>query len=170
MSDCPCPICNHPVRTAIEMAMLKCTPDNSDKVVERISRIYKVSKEDVHEHMLFHTFIGDDAEEDSIVRKLKLREADILGAAVVEQMATMQAVGQRIRKAALSDSEDLRFEKTLTKPMVDLYNGPNDGMRQNIQALADINQLLNGPQASGISGLMALTQVLKDSRGYGDTE
>lgn len=160
-----CAVCMHPHREEIEMALLKMSPENSVEILEKCSEAFGVSIEDLQHHALFHTSFDCSSGSDSIVRQIKMREADMLAAMAADQLATVKAVGKRIRRFADTvDEEDVRFEKTLTKPMVDLYNGAGDGLRRTVQTLADVNQLLNGPKDEGLSGLAALAQVLHDSR------
>lgn len=167
-----CNVCSHPHREEIENALYKMNSKNANKILAKISEEYDVSIEDLQKHALFHTSITDDPEDemhDSIVRQIKMREADVLSAIVIDQATTVKVLGKRIRRfATSSDEEDVRFEKTLTKPMVDLYNGASDGLRKNVQTLADLNQLINGPKDDGLSGLSALAQVLAASRNRDD--
>ena len=163
-----CIICEHEHREEIENALYKMNSQNANKLIDRIAAEYDVAAEDLKRHALFHTSLmgvsdeSDDEIHDSIVRQIKMREADVLSAIVLDQATTVKVLGKRIRKAA--EGEELRLEKTLTKPMVDLYNGSSDSLRKNIQALTDINQLVNGPKDNGLSGLAALAQVLDASR------
>lgn len=160
-----CAVCTHPHREEIEMALLKMSPETSTAVLEQCAKAFDISIEDLQHHALFHTSFDCSSGSDSIVRQIKMREADMLAAMAADQLATVKAVGKRIRRFADTvDGEDVRFEKTLTKPMVDLYNGAGDGLRRTVQTLADVNQLLNGPKDEGLSGLAALAQVLHDSR------
>lgn len=162
-----CNVCSHPHREEIENALYKTNSQNANKILAKISEEYDVSVEDLQKHALFHTPMSGSTDDinDSIVRQIKMREADVLSAIVFDQATTVKVLGKRIRRFATSSGEeDVRFEKTLTKPMVDLYNGASDSLRKNIQALADINQLINGPKDDGLSGLSALAQVLAASR------
>ena len=68
----------------------------------------------------------------------------------------------------LTDGE-VAFERRATKPVVDLYVGAGDSVRKGVAAIADINQLLNGPKDDGLSGLAALAKVLHGSQ-VGGTE
>lgn len=158
---CDCRICNHPFRSHIENALFKITEDTATEIVERISKKFALDVDEIHDHMLFHSPTSDG---DSIVRQIKLKEADILQAAVMDQLNTMQDVGSRIRRFVNSeDPEDIRFEKTLTKPVVDLYIGSGDNLRRGIQTLAEINQLLNGPKDTAANGMLALAEAIRGS-------
>lgn len=166
MKDCA--ICNHPHRMNIENALFKITPENAELTMSRIAQEYEVTEEALRAHALFHTSFNYEPNSDSIVRQIKMREADMLGAAAMEYMSTMQMVGQRIRGYATdSADEDIRFEKLLTKSVTDLYIGCGDGLKSTVKALADINQQLNGPKDDGSSGLAALAAALHASRSRG---
>lgn len=166
MKDCA--VCRHPERMAIENALFKMIPENSTLTLEKIAEQYDVSEEDLRVHALFHTSFNFEPNGDSIVRQIKMREADMLGAAAMEFMSTMQVVGKRIRKYAQeNDSDDIRFEKCLTKPVTDLFIGCGDGLKSTVKALADINQQLNGPKDEGTSGLAALAAAINASRNRG---
>lgn len=163
-----CAICKHSRRMNIENALFKLTPENAELTLGRIAQEYCVTEEELRAHALFHTSFNFEPNGDSIVRQIKMREADMLGAAAMEYMTTMQMVGQRIRGYAKdSTDEDIRFEKLLTKPVTDLYIGCGDGLKSTVKALADINQQLNGPKDEGSSGLAALAAALHTSRNCG---
>lgn len=160
-----CVICNHEHREEIEYALFKMTPETADDILYKLSEVYHVSFEALQEHSLFHTSFNGDSDEDSIVRQIKMKEADILAAVALDQLNTVKAVGKRIRRfTSTENGEDVRFEKSLTKAVVDLYVGASDGLRKNVQTIADINQLLNGPKDDGISGLATLARVLDESK------
>lgn len=163
MSDCA--ICNHPQREAIENALFKMVPENATLTLEELAKQFDVTEEELREHALFHTSFNFEPNGDSIVRQIKMREADMLGAAALDYMSTMQVVGKRIRHYAQDDlDDDLKFTKLLTKPVADLYIGCGDGLKGTVKALADINQLLNGPKDEGVSGLAALAAALNSSK------
>lgn len=162
-----CSICVHPQRVNIENALYKITPENSELTLERIAIEYDVPEADLRTHALFHTPFNFEPNGDSIVRQIKMREAEMLGQAALEYMTTMQVVGKRIRGYAQDDTTDVKFEKLLTKPVVDLYIGSGDGLKGTVKALADVNQLLNGPKDDGSSGLAALAAVLNASKNRG---
>ena len=163
-----CAVCKHALRLNIENALFKLAPENAELTLARIAQEYAVPEEELRAHALFHSSFNFEPNGDSIVRQIKLREADMLGAAALEYMTTMQMVGARIRGyAAESTGEDIRFEKLLTKPVTDLYIGCGDSLKGAIKTLADINQQLNGPKDEGTSGLAALAAALHASRNHG---
>ena len=160
-----CVICKHAHRVEIEAALFKVSPDNAELTMPRIASEFEVPEDALKTHALFHTSFNMEPNGDSIVRQIKMREADMLLATAMEQMSTMQAVGKRIRgRLETPDDEDVKFEKLLTKPVVELYTGTSAEVRRTIQSIADINQLLNGPKDDGTSGLAALAAAIHGSR------
>lgn len=184
-----CTICNHPDRAEIENAILSMT-DGSKISIEAIAEQYDVSLADLKMHALFHTpLVGAaDIEElrdagdteqtevvravprDSLTRRMKLREADLLATVGNEYLVTMKTMGRRINKLAQVseiDIEDndrqLKLAKLLTKPMVDLYVGLGGEIRQTVKTMAELDRLLNGPEDSATSGLVALAKAIQGS-------
>ena len=184
-----CTICNHPDRAEIENAILSMT-DGSNISIEVIAEQYDVSLADLKRHALFHTpLVGaadleqlgvtdskqSDQDEkavprDSLTRRMKLREADLLAAVGNEYLVTMKTMGRRINKLAQVseiDVEDndrqLKLAKLLTKPMVDLYVGLGGEIRQTVKTMAELDRLLNGPEDSATSGLVALAKAIQGS-------
>ena len=187
-----CTICNHPDRAEIENAILSMT-DGVKTSIEVIAEQYDVSLSDLKMHALFHTpLVGAaDIEElrdaetlgdivlteaarptprDSLTRRMKLREADLLAAVGNEYLVTMKTMGRRINKLAQVseiDIEDndrqLKLAKLLTKPMVDLYVGLGGEIRQTVKTMAELDRLLNGPEDSATSGLVALAKAIQGS-------
>ena len=188
-----CTICNHPDRAEIENAILSMT-DGLKTSIEVIAEQYDVSLADLKMHALFHTPLvgaadieelrdadmtaGDTvltevvraAPRDSLTRRMKLREADLLAAVGNEYLVTMKTMGRRINKLAQVseiDIEDndrqLKLAKLLTKPMVDLYVGLGGEIRQTVKTMAELDRLLNGPEDSATSGLVALAKAIQGS-------
>ena len=187
-----CTICNHPDRAEIENAILSMT-DRSKTSIEVIAEQYDVSLADLKMHALFHTplvgaadleelrdaeTLGDTEQtevvratpRDSLTRRMKLREADLLAAVGNEYLVTMKTMGRRINKLAQVseiDIEDndrqLKLAKLLTKPMVDLYVGLGGEIRQTVKTMAELDRLLNGPEDSATSGLVALAKAIQGS-------
>ncbi len=190
-----CTICNHSERAEIENAILDMTassPSGSAITIEDIAERFKVDLLELKAHALFHTtsvvscelavpaVAGEDPLEESeapaivpresLTRKMKLREADILSAVSNEYLVTLKAMGRRInRLTAISciDEEEaekqLSIARLLTKPMVDLYLGVGGEIRQNVKAMAELDRVLNGPEDSTSSGLAALASAIRGS-------
>lgn len=160
-----CPVCNHVHRMDIENALFKINLGDrktADEDLRKISEHFEVDQKALEEHMLFHSSFSS---EDSIARQIKMREADMLACAAIDQLNTMKSLGQRIRDYAVKDDdEDPYLFRRLSKPLVDLYIGAGDGVRRATQAIADINHLLNGPKDEDASGLVALAKALDMSR------
>lgn len=193
-----CKICNHSDRAEIENAILTMTadaPPNEKNSIEQIAEQYKVDLDELKMHALFHTpLVGDvDVEplkqdeaplessaaedqsikaepRDSLTRRMKLREADMLAAVGNEYLVTLKTMGRRINKLAQVSSIDiedeekqLKLAKLLTKPMVDLYVGLGGEIRQTVKTMAELDRLLNGPEDSAATGLAALAQAIRRS-------
>ena len=107
---------------------------------------------------------------DSLTRRMKLREADMLAAVGNEYLVTLKTMGRRINKLAQVSSIDiedeekqLKLAKLLTKPMVDLYVGLGGEIRQTVKTMAELDRLLNGPEDNATTGLMALAKAIQGS-------
>ena len=110
------------------------------------------------------------APRDSLTRKMKLREADMLAAVGQEYLVTLKTMGRRINKLAQVSSIDiededkqLKLAKLLTKPMVDLYVGLGGEIRQTVKTMAELDRMLNGPEDNLSSGLGALAAAIRGS-------
>lgn len=184
-----CAICLHPDRAEIENAILAVAPGSSI-TLEKIAEEYGVELNQLKMHAMFHaplltefdkqvteqtTKDGETITEEaptSLVRKMKLREADILSTTSNEYLVTLKSMGRRMNKligVTSIDAEDankqLELAKLLTKPMVDLYIGLGNEIRQNVKAMAELDRLLNGPQDNGTDGLTALAAAIRGSGG-----
>lgn len=188
-----CTICNHPDRAEIENAILAMTADaqpSERNSIETIAEQFDVSLDDLKMHALFHTpLVGaadleqlgvlpesqneqgeKTAPRDSLTRRMKLREADLLAAVGNEYLVTLKTMGRRINKLAqvseidVEDAEkQLKLAKLLTKPMVDMYVGLGSEIRQTVKTMAELDRLLNGPEDSATSGLVALAKAIQGS-------
>lgn len=112
------------------------------------------------------------APRDSLTRKMKLREADMLAAVGQEYLVTLKTMGRRINKLAQVSSIDiedeekqLKLAKLLTKPMVDLYVGLGGEIRQTVKTMAELDRMLHGPEDNLSSGLGALAAAIRGSDG-----
>ena len=84
---------------------------------------------------------------------------------VMDNALMVKSVGSRLRESMNDDDPDsVTFERRAMKSVVDLYVGSSEGVRKGVAAIADINQLLNGPKDDGLSGLTALANVLHSSQ------
>lgn len=158
-----CTVCDHAYREKIERALFRAAKNKEQGglTLEQISEEFEVSVGDLQRHALFHSALGA---EDSLIRQIHMREADILAETIMDNALTMKAVGARLRDSMKDDDPDsVQFERRASKSVVDLYVGASDGVRKGVAAIADINQLLNGPKDDGLSGLTALANVLHGS-------
>lgn len=165
-----CPICGHPNREEIEAVLYRVTPDNADETLQKLADTYDIDVEAFVTHAMFHAALDltPAGEQTSIVRQLKLREIDMLAQCAKDYADTMTLVGSRIRAKARNEADkdgldDIRFERSMTKGLVDLYLGCGDNVRKTVKDIADINQILNGPKDEGLSGLGALAAAIHNS-------
>lgn len=190
-----CTICNSNKRADIENAILALTseaPTNELNTIDKIAETFEVPLEELKLHAIFHTPLTSTADiakideaasaelnktdktstepRDSLTRKMKLREADLLSAVSNEYLVTLKAMGRRINKLIavrnidVEDEEQLmKCAKLLTKPMVEMYIGLGGEIRQTVSAMAELNQKLNGPEDSVGSGMIALAQAIRSS-------
>ncbi len=165
-----CPICKHSNRDDIEAVLYRVTPKNSDEILQKLADTYDIDIEALQSHAMFHAAmdLSPTGEETSIVRQLKLRETDMLAQCAKDYADTMSLIGSRIRAKARNEAdadglEDTRFERSMTKSLVELYLGCGDNVRKTVKDIAEINQTLNGPKDEGLSGLGALAAAISNS-------
>lgn len=153
MSKPMCSICQNSQREQIDRVLLE------DGVsVEQVALQFGVSLEQLKFHAILHT--GEETRP-SITRQLKLREADMLTSVAEEYMETLNHLGARINKFVNND--EVKFEKLLTKSVVDLYLGVGSEIRQTIKTLAELNSQINGAQTGAKSGLQSLAEAINAS-------
>lgn len=166
-----CKVCMHPHRDEIEAVLYRMTPKNADDLLMQLSEAYDMDIEELQRHAMFHACmdLSPQGEETSIVRQIKLRETDLLAQCAKDYADTLALVGARIRTKARKESDvdgidDTRFERSMTKGLVELYLGCGDNVRKTIKDITDINQILNGPKDDGLSGLGALAAAIAGSK------
>lgn len=151
-----CSICNHEYRSDIDERLMKL----SKKVtMEMIADEFDVNIDELKSHALMHSSVGVNGEEEvaSIVNKIGMREADILGAVIDEYYGTLKNLGRRINR--VMHDEDMLFEKIMTKAVVDLYIGVGSEIRSTVKVMSELDQALNGAD-NGSSGLHALANAI----------
>lgn len=190
-----CDICKRADRAIIEGALVSMTTGATKFTIEEIAEKYKLDVEELKAHALFHTPLvsaadleedstqateaseGDDvdARHGSLVRNMKLKEADMLAEVSAEYLITLKAMGRRINSLLSDAPEDgegedvpkadkqLKTAKLLTKPMVELYLGLGSEIRQTVKTAAEVDRMLNGPKDSVASGLTALAAAIRGS-------
>ena len=170
-----CTVCAHALRENIERALFRAAKNKEQGgfTLEQIAEEFDVDVQDLQRHAMFHSSLNS---EDSLIRQIHMREADLLAETVMDNALTMKAVGARLRDSMNDgDPDSMQFERRASKSVVDLYVGASEGVRKGVAAIADINQLLNGPKDDGLSGLTALANVLHGSTAgtptaYGNSE
>lgn len=163
-----CIVCSHDKRSEIENALLSISSDNKAVTLETIAQAYQVTTNDLKVHALMHAPMGytERPEEDgdeSIVRKLKLKEADMLSAVANEYMVTLKNVGRRINNLASKPDEDYLFERLMTKAVADLYIGLGGEIRATVKTMAELDSVLNGDSGAS-TGLQALAEAIRGSK------
>ena len=190
-----CDICKRADRAIIEGALVSMTTGATKFTIEEIAEKYELDVEELKAHALFHTPLvsaadlekdsthateaseGDDADarHGSLVRNMKLKEADMLAEVSAEYLITLKAMGRRIN-SLLSDAPEagegedvpkadkqLKTAKLLTKPIVELYLGLGSEIRQTVKTAAEVDRMLNGPKDGVASGLTALAAAIRGS-------
>lgn len=173
-----CSICTRADRENIEqaiLAMASCASSENGYNIEKIAEEFKCDVDELKAHALFHTpstnadTLSEEGRE-SLTRKMKLRETDILSAVTEEYLVTLTSMGRRIKKltgvengAIEDDDKAFKLTKMLTKPMTDLYLGLGSEIRQNVRTMADIDRMLNGPEDATSTGLVALAEAIRGS-------
>lgn len=183
-----CAVCEHEQRVEIEKAIKEVLVQGGN--LRTVADRFGVDVDSLKQHALMceESFQPNEeqptgaTERDSIARKLKLAEADMLTDVAEEYKKTMLVAGTAIRN--LLEGKDAGFDeldpdvktaKCLTKPLVDLYTGSGDGVRQTVKALGDLDRTLNGETDTGSAGLNALAAAIVGSRqliaeGYNPTQ
>lgn len=163
-----CKICTHPQRAEIEKAILRITSDNPSLTIVAIAEEYGVSETDIKKHAILHqaltvdpTAISEGCE--TLARRAKIREATILEDVVMEYYGTLKNLGTKINKMAV-DPDEIKFTKLLTKPVADMYIGLGSEIRQTVNAMAELDRILNGPKEDNASGLAALAAAISASK------
>lgn len=158
-----CSVCSSKMRSQIENVILNMERPTSEDL-QTVAQEFGVSLNDLKVHMVMHTSMGTTTMEnphETLARKCKLREADMLLEVANEYMVTLKSVGRRINEHA--NDPDVKFEKMLTKSITDLYIGAGSEIRATVKAIAELDQFLNGPKNDPSSGLDSLSQVLAAS-------
>lgn len=155
-----CKVCTHYKRAEIENALLSMSTDKIDEELATIAVEYSVEINELKIHALMHTPINITANNDSIARQLKLKEANVLSAVINEYLVTLKSVGRQINAWAVGGN----FERMINKPVVELYLGTGGEIRATVRTLAELNSLLNGPDTGNASGLHALAAAIINSK------
>lgn len=164
-----CPVCQHANRAEIENAILNIGPDNPACTLTSIAAQYNLKEQDIRIHALMHNPLGAsldaDNGKDSLARRIKLKEADMLSVAANEYMVTLKNVGRKINALATEEQDVSVLSRMLTKSMADLYLGLGGEIRSTVKTMAELDIELNGAANSGTNGLLGLAEAIKKSRG-----
>ena len=162
-----CPVCVHEKRAEIENAILNIGSENSEYTLTNIAELYGLQEQDLRVHALMHNPLGTAVEagvgRDSLARRLKLKEADMLSAAANEYMVTLKNVGRKINALAAEGQDPGVLSRMLTKSVADLYLGLGSEIRSTVKTLAELELELNGAANSGAHGLVGLVEALRKS-------
>ena len=137
-----CDICSHTKRAEIENALLNITSENSSVTLESIADTYGLKVEELKVHTMMHTPLGISEEafneggRDSLARKIKLKEADMLSEVANEYMVTLKYLGRKIHEA-----DDVRL---LTNSACNLYLGLGGEIRGTVKCMTELDTALNG--------------------------
>lgn len=159
-----CVICDHPQRAEIEKCLLASDYGNSNMTIADIAHKYKVGVTDLQVHAFMHTsMVQLESNEvgESIAGAVKKREANLLSAMADEYYATLKATGKQIR--TIMNDEASGGARTVTKPLVELYIGVGNNLRQTMESLVTMNQKINGEQDSGMQALAAVVSAIRGS-------
>lgn len=163
-----CKICTHPQRVEIEKAILRISSENPSLTVETIAEEYGVTETDIKKHAILHQSLAVDTTAlaegcETLARRTKIKEASILEDVVMEYYGTLKNLGTKINKMAV-DPDEIKFTKLLTKPVADMYIGLGSEIRQTVNAMAELDRILNGPKEDSASGLAALAAAITASK------
>lgn len=159
-----CSICDHPRRAEIEKCLLLNDYGNAGRSLSDIAKEFKVSVQDLQVHAFMHTSMEqlERAEVgESIASSVKKREANLLSAVADEYYVTLKATGKQIR--TLMNDEANGGARTVTKPLVELYLGTGNNLRQTLESIVEMNQVLNGDQDPGIQALANIVTAIRGS-------
>lgn len=150
-----CSICTHPQRAEIEQLLL----DTCD--VESVAKQFDVNVDELTIHALRH--VDKNHPEDSIARNIHKHEADLLIETAEGYRDTFEELNATIINI-LADPDPSAAGRCLTRPIVDLYLGAGREIRETVKAIAELDQLLNGPKDENVSGLAALAEAIRGSK------
>lgn len=158
-----CSVCMSQQRSQIENVILNMEKPTTEDL-QSVASEFGVTLNDLKVHMVMHTTLGTtsmDNPHETLARKCKLREADMLLEVANEYLVTLKSVGRRINQH--TNDPDVKFEKMITKSITDLYLGAGSEIRATVNAIVDLDRQLHGPKNDANSGLDSLSQVLAQS-------
>lgn len=157
-----CVICTHPKRKEIEQELLLRNFGDSDVTFKTLADMYNVPIKDLKIHALMHTTVEY---EESVVDKIKLKEAGILQDTIKENFTTLKNLGNKINKIINAHEIDDPTLGQLTKNVVELYLGCSQVIKDTTDSLIKMNISVNGDQNSGAQALADLVSVIRGKDG-----
>ena len=163
-----CSICNHPKRADIEKACLLRDFGDTQVTLRDIATEFNVDLKDLQVHVLMHMpleleLTKDNSESESIAGKIKRREADVLRAIIEDSYVTFKNLSQKINSVVSCHTADASTLTQITKPVVDLYLGTSQTIRENVSLLLKIDMHVNGEEDKGLQTLASLVNAIRGS-------
>ena len=163
-----CSICNHEKREAIERACLLRNFGDCEVTLKDIAKEYGVDLKDLQVHVLMHIPLEEAALEtteklESIAGGIKRKEAQVLQNTMEDTYVTFKNLGAKINTIISQHTTDTPTMQQLTKPVIDLYLGASQSIRDTAEKLMKMNIMVNGEKDEGLNALAALVNVLKPS-------
>lgn len=160
-----CVICEHINRKEIEQDLLLRNFGDAEVTFKTIADTYNVPVKDLRVHALLHMSIDAD---ESIVEKIKFREAGLLRDAMTENFALLKNLGGKINVIVSSHEVDNPTFGQINKAIVDLYLGCNQAIREAADSLVKMNQAINGEQNKGLEAFGSLIRAINPGVADGD--
>ena len=174
-----CAICTHKRREEIEQALLSRNLADSVASTESIAEEFGVKFMDLQVHAMTHPFLKNKISEKlaeglpggsevgtkpaTFVEAIEYREAMHLREVISDNLATMQAVGAKIREAAKLHTSDNPSLYKIPKTVVDLYTASSDIVNTAVLNLAKVNSMIGNDVDPGTQALGQLAMAIKNS-------
>lgn len=161
-----CKICNHKKRAEIERACLLRNYGDTEVTLRDIAREYGVDLKELQVHVLMHIPLEESArakKDDtvSIASEIKRREADILRSMMEDTYVTFKNANDKISAIIGRHTSESPTLNQLTKPLVDLYLGASQSIRDTADSLIKMNNTVNGEKDEGLQALAALGKAIR---------
>ena len=159
-----CSICNHPRRAEIERECLVKDFGDEHKSLAEIAKEYEVDLRDLQVHVLTHVPLIDEAEtEASIAVNIHRREADILRQVMEDSYVAFKNLSQKINSIVSAHTTENPTFGTLQKPVIDLYLGTGQSIRDTATKLMLMDQAINGEKDAGLQQVASLIEAIHGS-------
>lgn len=153
-----CSVCSDTLRSEIELKVLEGVS------LEQIVGEYDVTLVDLTTHVLFHSDMGRITNtEDSLVKKLKLKEAEVLRTVYQNYLVTLTNLGFYINTKINSMGPNDTVDKIVGRSTVDLYLGTGGQVRDTVRLLMDMDKNVNGEGDSGFDVIRDLIGAVRRS-------